>query len=359
MNNLTRHSSIANSEGLECFPDRDPHYFQRLFKLNPAPILICNDECLVEFNPATLKMFDVPLGGSIFGLQLSDLSPEFQPNGALSKQMYRDLLLEAKANETANIECLCKKFSNGSTFPVEVVVSLLKLPEKLVYQVTLLDLSHYQHWQNALETNKEIVELTLKSVDSAVITAANDGRITYMNEPACDLTEWLLHDAVGEQVALVVNVVDVDTSEGIEIYKPFSIAKNKTVVMPQGAVLISKSGERHSIRGTAATHGLSDAANIGCVITLIKNTERESDDGEMQWHATHDELTKLPNRTLLADRFKQALFSASRHKTMLAVCMMDLDEFKPDNDTYGHAAGDLLLIEVGSRLKKCLRQDDT
>jgi diguanylate cyclase (GGDEF)-like protein len=85
-----------------------------------------------------------------------------------------------------------------------------------------------------------------------------------------------------------------------------------------------------------------------------------SDDGrDNEWHATHDALTRLPNRTLLKDRFAQAIYSATRHETLLAVCMLDLDEFKPVNDTYGHEVGDQLLVQVSSRIKQGVRQDDT
>ncbi|MGB1541722.1 MAG: diguanylate cyclase domain-containing protein, partial [Cycloclasticus sp.] len=53
------------------------------------------------------------------------------------------------------------------------------------------------------------------------------------------------------------------------------------------------------------------------------------------------------------------MYAADRHQKSLAVCMVDIDEFKPVNDKHGHAVGDLLLIEIASRFKQYLRQDDT
>lgn len=77
-------------------------------------------------------------------------------------------------------------------------------------------------------------------------------------------------------------------------------------------------------------------------------------------HLAHfDALTHLPNRVLLADRLQMALSQARRNGQTLAVCYLDLDEFKPVNDRYGHQFGDRLLIEVSNRLVQSLRGGDT
>lgn len=79
----------------------------------------------------------------------------------------------------------------------------------------------------------------------------------------------------------------------------------------------------------------------------------------LQQQAHYDALTCLPNRILLADRVHMALAHARRHGELLAVCLMDLDGFKPVNDTLGHKAGDQLLQEIARRLQETLRQEDT
>jgi len=75
--------------------------------------------------------------------------------------------------------------------------------------------------------------------------------------------------------------------------------------------------------------------------------------------AYHDELTGLPNRSLLQDRFHQAMSLAERHHKPLALLMVDLDEFKRVNDKLGHASGDKLLQAVALRLTKSIRGADT
>ncbi len=75
--------------------------------------------------------------------------------------------------------------------------------------------------------------------------------------------------------------------------------------------------------------------------------------------ALYDALTGLPNRKLLDERLKQTIAKARRHPGAFALMFIDLDKFKPVNDTYGHAYGDLLLKEVAKRLQNCMRETDT
>jgi diguanylate cyclase (GGDEF)-like protein/PAS domain S-box-containing protein len=80
---------------------------------------------------------------------------------------------------------------------------------------------------------------------------------------------------------------------------------------------------------------------------------------KLEYQATHDALTGLPNRTLLLDRINQELAHALRHKTQLAVVFMDLDRFKFVNDNLSHEIGDLLLRAVSERLASTIRKEDT
>jgi len=83
---------------------------------------------------------------------------------------------------------------------------------------------------------------------------------------------------------------------------------------------------------------------------------RKKSEEEIRNLAFYDALTKLPNRHLFLDRFRTALTSASRLNSFGAILLIDLDRFKLLNDTLGHDCGDLLLIEVASRLKSSVRE---
>jgi len=94
----------------------------------------------------------------------------------------------------------------------------------------------------------------------------------------------------------------------------------------------------------------------GRSVALAVADERTS---ELEHLALHDGLTGLPNRALILDRIDQMIARARRDHTEVALLFLDLDNFKDINDTLGHAAGDELLIEVGNRLAKTLREGDT
>jgi diguanylate cyclase (GGDEF)-like protein/PAS domain S-box-containing protein len=88
-------------------------------------------------------------------------------------------------------------------------------------------------------------------------------------------------------------------------------------------------------------------------------TERKQIQQQINQLAFYDMLTKLPNRYLLSDRLTQATSTSKRNGLYGALLFLDLDDFKPLNDQYGHAAGDLLLVEAANRMTACVREMDT
>ncbi len=103
------------------------------------------------------------------------------------------------------------------------------------------------------------------------------------------------------------------------------------------------------------------AAHAGAALEVDRLSESFTElrrlERELRHHALHDDLTGLANRVLFIERVEHAL--TRRSQAPLAVLFIDVDDFKSVNDTHGHAVGDQLLIDVASRLQRCLRPHDT
>jgi diguanylate cyclase (GGDEF)-like protein/PAS domain S-box-containing protein len=103
----------------------------------------------------------------------------------------------------------------------------------------------------------------------------------------------------------------------------------------------------------------AQGATQGFVLTIQDVTDNHYALSAANHQAQHDALTGLPNRLLLDDRLAQLSALAHRSGTQVAIIFLDLDGFKPVNDTYGHAVGDVILIHVAQQLTSLLRESDT
>ncbi|MDX1587758.1 MAG: EAL domain-containing protein [Oleiphilaceae bacterium] len=111
-----------------------------------------------------------------------------------------------------------------------------------------------------------------------------------------------------------------------------------------------ETGDGEQVQGNTLSHQ---------VVVFSDISELKNHQAELEAAANYDMLTGLPNRRLLADRLDHALARVDRYGGSLAVCLMDMDGFKPINDTYGHELGDQVLMEMARRLSDHVRGDDT
>jgi diguanylate cyclase (GGDEF)-like protein len=110
---------------------------------------------------------------------------------------------------------------------------------------------------------------------------------------------------------------------------------------------------------TMVTNLLDDPNVQGLVLNARDISERKTLEGQLIHQAFHDPLSGLANRALFRDRVEHAVAQAARRSGSLAVLFLDLDDFKTVNDSLGHSAGDQVLVEMGSRLRDCVRSGDT
>ena len=122
------------------------------------------------------------------------------------------------------------------------------------------------------------------------------------------------------------------------------------------APIIRADGERRYLEIALKPFG-SSGGRLAIIARDV--TDRTYAEDALAHQALHDILTGLPNRTLLHDRLDQTVLDAKRRKEPLALLLLDLDEFKAVNDTFGHHIGDQLLTQVGPRLQAALRETDT
>lgn len=150
----------------------------------------------------------------------------------------------------------------------------------------------------------------------------------------------------------------------LPVGRPVTIGwvKLRLTMMPDDALLGGIHQQLWLILGLGAlTMFLVVGFSLRATYSRVQTTQTQMEEMNDSLHsvAFYDALTQLPNRQLLADRLKQALAVAGRTRSLLAVCYLDLDGFKPVNDQYGHDAGDALLVEISGRLVQSLREHDT
>lgn len=125
------------------------------------------------------------------------------------------------------------------------------------------------------------------------------------------------------------------------------------------AVLVIESEELRHFTEALSGALMELATSLGVGLTRYRERqELEAVKAEIEILAFHDALTHLPNRRYLEERLEHSMGRAAGQGNILAVCMIDLDAFKPVNDSCGHKAGDLVLLEIAVRLRTCLRDTD-
>ncbi|NOQ16017.1 MAG: EAL domain-containing protein [Methyloprofundus sp.] len=204
------------------------------------------------------------------------------------------------------------------------------------------------------ETQLKLSSQVFKAAHEGIVITDVSGVVVDVNPAFCDITGYSREEVIGEKPSILssgkhdheffVEMWDTLISQGFWRGELWNRKKNGELY----AELLTIS---------ATVNNMGKTQNYIGMFSDITRSKAQQKTLEMMAH--YDVLTGLPNRSLFADRYQQAIAHSKRTKTLLAVCFLDLDEFKPVNDNYGHLVGDQLLIKVAERIKTQLRAEDT
>ena len=215
------------------------------------------------------------------------------------------------------------------------------------------DVTERKQVLDALREQKEFFHLLAENLSDFIAVLDRDGRRLY-NSPSYQKFFGATDELRGTDSFAQVHPDDrqrvraafeqtVATGQGQQLEYRMVIADGSVRIMEsRGSVIRDRDGQ--VARLIVVSHDI---------------TERKQMEDQVRQMAFHDALTGLPNRRLFNDRLAQAVAAAARSRLYGAVMFIDLDNFKPLNDSHGHDVGDLLLIEVAARLKACVREMDT
>jgi diguanylate cyclase (GGDEF)-like protein/PAS domain S-box-containing protein len=212
---------------------------------------------------------------------------------------------------------------------------------------------------DALFAERERAQVTLNAIGDAVVSADFSGRVIFANNVAEQMSGWMQSDASERAIDDVFVLTDASTGNRIPCPTMRAIIENRIVAIETQTILSRRDGVAIAIEGSASPIHDKNGGVVGAVMVVHDVTAARDLSAKLERLALHDSLTDLPNRSLFADRLDRALARASRARTSVVLLFIDLDEFKPVNDTLGHALGDRLLQSVADRLRNCMRQADT
>lgn len=210
----------------------------------------------------------------------------------------------------------------------------------------------------ALADEKERVEVTLASIGDAVITTDGEGRVTYLNPVAEQMTGWNLSQAHGLPLFSVAKFIDTISGQPLRKTLEQAIEEGYLVNVNENTVLVNRHGQEFAVADCAAPIRDREGKLVGTVLVFRDITLAQELTRKLSWQATHDVLTGLYNRTEFERRLQESIKSAKRDELQHAMLYLDLDQFKIVNDSCGHAAGDELLKHLTVLLQEEVRGVD-
>ncbi|MCK5648830.1 MAG: EAL domain-containing protein [Gammaproteobacteria bacterium] len=284
----------------------------------------------------------------------SRLTNDPQEQTRRSKILFLIQSLEDQAKEASQ---LAGMQLNTRQRLITVIILLVFLYLSYVLLRVLNTSKQIEHANSRIKSEISKIQTTFASIGDAVITTNHNGLIDYMNKSAQDLSNYYL----GENTKTPIHIVfKVFNEHNFLLDSPVekAIQEKRVIKGKHNIFLQRRGGEKLPIIYTIAPIHDSEANIIGTIIIFHDTSETHKLTKALSWQATHDALTRLPNRILLKDQLELSLEAAKQNQTLLTLFFIDLDDFKPVNDEYGHAQGDKVLKVIAQRLLSIIRNDD-
>lgn len=239
---------------------------------------------------------------------------------------------------------------SGERFQVEIRTEAFEYLGRKAWISIDRDITTRKQMDEALKLNATVFE----SAAEGIFITDPDFNIITINPAFSEITGYTLDEVAGKNPGLLTSDRQDD-----ELFKNMWETLRKTGQWGGEVWDRRKDGSIYpeSLSISAVENDMGEVINYVGMLSDI--TERKQTEKRLQYLATHDPLTDLPNRTLFYDRLSHALTKAKRESRYVAVMFLDLDGFKSVNDTFGHEKGDHMLQIVAERLKSCLRGSDT
>lgn len=271
---------------------------------------------------------------------------------------WREVALELKSS-ALSVPVLASAIAcvEGIDGPQRVLVTLFVATERRRYEQELLRMRRSAEANAlALFNEKERTRVTLDSLGEGVLVIDAEGKISYLNPAAEQLTGILRKDALGQSVESVLPLLhEIDSSQA----NPVRAALRCVDVSASVSGLLPVAGsEPRAVEGTVAPLRARGGQPCGAVAVLRDVTEARTLHRRLTYQATHDLLTGIPNRAEFESAVRDALVQVRAGAREHVLLFLDLDGFKIVNDTCGHLAGDELLRQVGQMLASKTRGSD-
>lgn len=196
----------------------------------------------------------------------------------------------------------------------------------------------------------------LTSVVDAIISINEAGIVQTYNRAATEIFGYSEGEVIGQNVCMLMpKSFHSKHLHGLERYT----AGGKPAILGSCVEVtgLNSQGVEFPIELTISEIIINDTRQFTGIIRDI--TERKEAEEKISYLAHHDQLTKLPNRNMFNIHLERAIMRVKRNLTDLALMYLDLDNFKPVNDNYGHDAGDAVLQEIANRISGSIRVTDT